>query len=331
MNKLISYTFLVFAFFSLNACKATSAHTTSNNTQGATAFYEIVAHDSALDQVSWVQEAKHCDQTAKPIQVYQQGNDAFILRQHKCTSFEAPFMYFLIGSDKMVLVDTGAVSDSTIFPLQATIQALINANQGDNDKSKELIVIHTHGHNDHYAGDVQFTNLDKVTVIETSPKGFNTYFDFSASNGQKTIDLGDRQLIIQPIPGHQEESIVIYDTKTQLMLTGDTFYPGKVYVKDWAAFKESIAKLVTFTQQHQVKWILGSHIEMNSLTKDIYSIGTIYQPNEVKLPLTVEDLIELNQALQTGKDPATIKTEKLIVEPLGAIPKMLSNLFRWFS
>lgn len=93
------------------------------------------------------------------------------------------------------------------------------------------------------------------------------------------IDLGNRKLTIIPIPGHQDQSIAIYDHQTKWLLTGDTFYPGLIRVKNWGEFKASIARLVEFSDANPVSLVLGSHIEMNTLTKDIYKIGSTYQPN----------------------------------------------------
>ena len=59
-------------------------------------------------------------------------------------------------------------------------------------------------------------------------------------------DLGDRVLDIIPIPGHQPAGIAIYDRRTAILLTGDTFYPGRLYVRDQAAYVRSIKRLVDF-------------------------------------------------------------------------------------
>src|SRR6478609_7405345 len=45
-----------------------------------------------------------------PLQVHTYEPQTFILRQSPCASFEANFIYLLIGSDKALLIDTGAVS-----------------------------------------------------------------------------------------------------------------------------------------------------------------------------------------------------------------------------
>jgi hypothetical protein len=49
----------------------------------------------------------------------------FILRQSPCASFEANFIYLLIGSDKALLIDTGAAADPKAMPLAKTIRELL--------------------------------------------------------------------------------------------------------------------------------------------------------------------------------------------------------------
>ena len=60
------------------------------------------------------------------------------------------------------------------------------------------------------------------------------------------IDLGDRVIDVIPIPGHEKSSIALYDRQTGVLLTGDTLYPGRLYVPaaDFATFVESVQRLV---------------------------------------------------------------------------------------
>ncbi len=123
--------------------------------------------------------------------------------------------------------------------------------------------------------------------------------------GTGKIDLGARELEIIPIPGHHQTSIAFYDKATHILLTGDSFYPGRLYIKDWQAFLQSTQRLVDFTRDHKVVALIGNHIEMStSLGKD-YATGTTYQPNEHALPLSIAELTELNTALKKlGDKPA---------------------------
>ncbi len=127
----------------------------------------------------------------------------------------------------------------------------------------ELIVAHTHKHGDHYAGDGQFKGKPNTSVIGLEVEDVKD--SFKIANWPEEIvdyDLGNRMMKIIPIPGHQASSIAVYDTSTKILLTGDTFYPGRLYVNDWYAFKMSIERLVKFTDIYEVSTILGNHIEM---------------------------------------------------------------------
>src|SRR4030095_8284903 len=107
--------------------------------------------------VHWNEGASDCKATPQdPLQVHTYEPQTFILRQSPCASFEANFLYLLIGSDKALLIDTGAVADSKKMPLAKTILELLP----DKDHQKlPLLVAHTHRHLDHRAGDPQLASL----------------------------------------------------------------------------------------------------------------------------------------------------------------------------
>ena len=74
--------------------------------------------------------------------------------------------------------------------------------------------------------------------------------------------LGDRELTVLGIPGHEDASIALFDERTGWLLTGDTVYPGRLYVRDWDAFRASIHRLARFARTHDVTWIVGTHVEI---------------------------------------------------------------------
>ena len=78
-----------------------------------------------------------------PLQVHQYEPQTFILRQSPCADFEANFIYLLIGSNKALLIDTGAVADPKGMPLAKTILELLPDKDG---KELPLLVAHTHRH-----------------------------------------------------------------------------------------------------------------------------------------------------------------------------------------
>jgi glyoxylase-like metal-dependent hydrolase (beta-lactamase superfamily II) len=114
---------------------------------------------------------------------------------------------------------------------------------------------------------------------------------------QVTFDLGGRVLQIMATPGHEDAEVCIYDPYTQLLLTGDIFYPGRLYISDWSAFADSVERLIAFTDTHPISHILGCHVEMSIYPKLDYLIRTSYQPYERPLQMTVEQLRSLRSAI----------------------------------
>jgi len=75
------------------------------------------------------------------------------------------------------------------------------------------------------------------------------------------IDLGGRELEILFTPGHTPDSLSLLDGKNGLLFTGDTFYPGPIYLftpeTDFAAYARSVAKLAALEPQLQL--LLPAH------------------------------------------------------------------------
>lgn len=76
--------------------------------------------------VHWNEGAPDCAATPQnPLQVHAYELQTFILRQSPCVHFEANFIYLLVGSDKALLIDTGAVPDPEQMPLATTVLELL--------------------------------------------------------------------------------------------------------------------------------------------------------------------------------------------------------------
>lgn len=307
-----------------SAINTVDARVASNN--------QFKAIDSSLHGKKWIHGAPDCTTNTEPaIEVFRYQQASYILRQNKCLNFEAPFIYVFIGDDKVVVLDTGATESAQQFPLYKTIQSLIAEHENiDGKNERELLVIHSHSHSDHYSADEQFKDHPNITLVEPNADAVTNFFTFNESNELK-IELGGRELTIISTPGHQEEAISVYDSQTKWLLTGDTFYPGYIYVKNWKVYKNSIAKLVSFSKTHEVNAVLGAHIEMTDKAGEYYPIGTTYQPNEASLVLMAEDLNALNTQLQASNEENKIIFTKFIVVPMSAFQKTLSNIARWFT
>jgi hydroxyacylglutathione hydrolase len=272
-----------------------------------------------LNKTAWIHGAADCkESTDPPIQVVQYNHNTWILRESKCVNYEAPFMFLFFGHQKALLMDAGATFSEDKFPLRKTVDSLVNKWEKANHTQVQLIVAHTHSHGDHTAGDIQFKNNPNTTVVGLKVEDVTSFFKIENWPLQSsTIDLGDRVLDIIPIPGHHKTSIAVYDNETKILLSGDSFYPGRLYVKDWQAFKLSTQRLVDFTAQHKISYILGNHIEMTNTPGKDYPIETTFQPDEHILPLKVKDLVILNNALKNLGDKPIRKTfDNFIIYPV---------------
>jgi glyoxylase-like metal-dependent hydrolase (beta-lactamase superfamily II) len=226
--------------------------------------------------------------------VHAYNADFFILRQAACTNFEKPFLYVLFGRERALLLDTGAGK----VDVATVVDTLVRHWRSQHDRldgSFGLVVAHSHAHGDHVAGDSQFVGRPGTTVVGRDTASVRAFFGVKSwPNDQGSIDLGGRVLDVIPIPGHQPASIALYDRRTGVMLTGDTFYPGRLYVRDTAAFAASIDRLTAFVKSHEVVYLFGAHIEQMRTPNRDYPVGTIDQPDEHALALGREALFELD-------------------------------------
>ncbi len=275
----------------------------------------VPGQHASLEKQGWIHGSENClENHDSLIQVVRYNENTWILRQNKCIHYEAPFMFLFLGKERALLVDTGATEDESKFPLYRTVLGIITRFES---KLLPLVVVHTHRHHDHFAGDGQFIGKPNITVIPAGVEEHKKYFGISHwPQDQGQIDLGKRVINIIAIPGHQESSIALYDRATHLLLTGDTFYPGRLYVEDWSAFRESIARLSSFAENNEVTYILGNHIEMSDKPGVDYPTGSTWQPREQALPLTIEDLQTLAKALaRLGNVPTREVHDKFIIYP----------------
>lgn len=241
-----------------------------------------------------------------PFQVHPLDKDTYILRQSKRENFEAPFLYLLFGEERALLLDTGAPgAGGRPLPLRELVDGIIAqwAALHHPPASYELVVAHSHGHEDHVAGDGQFAGRPRTRVVATGVAAVAAFFGFAEwPNGTGRFDLGQRELTLLAVPGHLDDHIALYDAQTRILLSGDIFYPGFLFVNDRRAFRLSIARLADFLGRHPVSLLLGSHIEMSRAPRLVYDYGTTYQPFEHALELLPHHLLELHAATEAMGD-----------------------------
>ena len=242
-------------------------------------------------------------QAQEPVtQVQALDGDTFVIRQSVKTNFEAPFLYLLFGRDKALLIDTGA-QDGRIRP---TVDRLVAEWLAAHHRSDiPLVVAHSHSHGDHVAGDDAFRERPNTTVIGLKPADVAAFFGIEKWPTEiAKFDLGGRALSIIPTPGHQAAAIMVYDPRLKILLSGDTLYPGRLYVpvNFVADNRASIDRLAAFAATHPIRAVLGAHIEMTRTAGRDYPHEAATHPDEHPLELPAASIRELQTGLKAPLD-----------------------------
>ena len=191
---------------------------------------------------------------------------------------ERTISYLITGTRRAVLFDTGmGIGDIRRVAAQLT--------------QLPVTVLNSHTHNDHVGGNWQFATVKGMDTEFTRvqargsradaqselaagqicgdlPAGFHrgTYRTrpwriASVVHDGDRLDLGERVLTAIATPGHTPDSISVLDTAQGLLFTGDTFYPGTIWLyrpeTDLHAYDVSIRRLAGL--QSQVRLVLGAH------------------------------------------------------------------------
>jgi len=238
--------------------------------------------------VHWNEGAEDCTKNPPPpLQVHPYAEGTYVLRESLCATFEAPFMYLLIGSSKAVLIDSGDVADAGEVPLAKTVMSLL---PGEGASKLPLLIVHTHGHLDHRAGDAQFAGMPNVEIVGTDLDHVRQYFGFASwPNGISQIDLGDRTVDVLPTPGHYPSHVSYYDRRTGLFFTGDFLMPGRLLIEDADEDLASAKRIADFAAPRPVSHVLGGHIELDE-SGETFPFGSQYHPHERRLELSKQDI-----------------------------------------
>jgi len=263
----------------------------------------------------WDGGAKTCApaSSSTPIQVQGYNAQTFVLRETLCATWEAPFMYLLLGSKQALLIDTGDIADPKVMPLERTVMDLL---PGQAALKMPLIVVHSHGHLDHRAGDPQFEQAPGIQLVPSDLEQVRKYFSFGDwPNGGAQIDLGDRIIDVLPAPGHHPAQLVYYDRNTGLVFSGDFLLPGRLLVDDFDAYEASARRVADFLKDRPVSYVLGGHIE-KSRTGELFPWQSTDHPDERELQLTKEDVLALPTALRSFNGFYTRTGDFVIENPI---------------
>jgi hydroxyacylglutathione hydrolase len=275
----------------------------------------------------WASGGPNC-LTVADWQVHAYNEDFYILRESGCIHFEKPFLYLIFGDRKALLEDTGVASatpEKTVIPTAPVIADLmVKWAQRKRHAPVPLLVIHSHSHSDHTAADAQFHQMQGVEFVAATPAAVQTAAGIThwpQDTGE--IDLGNRVIDVIPIPGHDVASIALYDRLTGNLLTGDSLYPGRLYVNEAQipAYAASAQRLVDFVRLHPVAHVLGTHIEQGNQPYFDYPRGTAYQPDEHVLQLSRAHVFELLEAFHEMDG----KPVKISYPDFSVVPRPANN------
>jgi glyoxylase-like metal-dependent hydrolase (beta-lactamase superfamily II) len=254
-----------------------------------------------------------------PFQVHAYGEDFYIIRQSKCVNYEAPFLFLFVGETRALLMDTGAVPDADVY--DTVMEILEDRAGGLESRRVPLVVAHTHSHGDHVSADARFEGAPGVeTVVGRSVDDVIDFWGFTDwPHDTPTFDLGNRVFDVIAIPGHHGTSIALYDRRTGVLLTGDSVYPGHLFIPSeeaWHMVATSLDRLVAFAAANPVSWVLGNHIEVSSRAREPYPYRTAAHPNERALHFAPTKLQEIADAVRAmGDTPRCEVHDYFVIQP----------------
>jgi len=134
-------------------------------------------------------------------------------------------MYVLVTRDKALVVDTQTMAEYEGRKIVDYVKSITD---------KPTVVVNTHPHRDHIAGNAQFGEaylsepaIEEVKAAAARTNTPITYTMKPVKDGD-LIDLGDRKIEVIAIPAHSPGSIALLDQKTGYLFTGDEIDPGQV-------------------------------------------------------------------------------------------------------
>lgn len=160
-------------------------------------------------------------------------------------SSEHTICYLICGSKKALLFDTGL----GISPLTPVLHRITDL---------PITVVLSHSHFDHCGAAHEFDNLtawqsESMKIVSTqgvsndiveklvgdeiftsiAPYKLNIkpFSNVQFIDAEQTIDIGGYSLKTIHTPGHTEDSICLYEPTQKWIFTGDTLYPGPIYLQ----------------------------------------------------------------------------------------------------
>jgi glyoxylase-like metal-dependent hydrolase (beta-lactamase superfamily II) len=272
------------------------------------------------------------DNRDAPVQIHWYNAHTVILRQNKAYEVQAPFLFLYFGNDRAILFDQGSVSNPSQYSIRDIVDGVITEWCEKNGRDDiALVVANTHLHGDHFSGWTQFVDRPNTTMVGLTHEERMAFFGFTRYPTERvSFDLGGRELVLWGSPGHEASEIAIYDPYTQLLCTGDMFYPGRCYVRDFPSWLASMERLVKFAEEFPVSHLVNCHIEISRHGFD-YPTYTSYQPDEPPMEMTVETLRRVYFAAKavTEKGITPVDAKVFIYNQVGFAETMEKNKYAY--
>jgi len=210
-------------------------------------------------------------------EVYRVRPDVYAI--YEPHQFEEVISYLIVGRRRALLFDTGlGVASVRDLVTQLT--------------PEPVTVLNSHTHFDHTGGNAEFSEIfnEDTAFSRANAKGQSNAYSRDALASQRLcgplppgvhpdaytirpwrvthwvrdgehIDLGGRELEVIFTPGHTPDSLSLLDRRRGLLFTGDTFYPGPIYLftpeTDFAAYAQSVARLAQLVAH--IRLLLPGH------------------------------------------------------------------------
>lgn len=217
-----------------------------------------------------------------------------ILEPHQ---WQQVISWLVIGSEQALLIDTG----NGIGDIAAVVRSLTD---------RPVTVINTHSHYDHVGGNYQFPEIAALrtdygvasaagkpnaavrdeasagALCQPLPPGVtaenHVIRPFSVvrwlADGYR-LDIGGREIELLAVPGHSPDSIALLDRTSGLLWTGDTYYPGDIWLfdpdTDYAAYYRSIERLAALAPM--LEKVLPAHDVLVADPADLVAARDAYR------------------------------------------------------
>ena len=285
------------------------------------------ASAAGFPEMRWDPGAEDCTKEQQRTQLHAYDETTIVIRQNPCIDYEANVLYLLIGTKRALLLDSGATGDPR---LTAELTALVAGYLARPDGSRlPLVVAHTHGHQDHRAGDAAFAAQPNTLVVPVDSEGMRKFFDLKDwPAGGARFELGDRVIEIIPTPGHHPDHLVFIDWRTRLLFSGDFVLPGRVLVDDIEAYEESALRVIeAVTARCSIR---ARRAYRDGRERRVVSKRLHVHPDERALPLPFDTAraVALRQALQDFNGFYSRHPDYVVVDP---VHNLIAFAVAWLS